>query len=319
MRLTVDTLNKSFGDKHVLKDLSFESKGGAFGLLGRNGSGKTTTIRIIMDIFPADSGTVLFDGKPLRSFKGRIGYLPEERGLYPKRPIVEQMAYIGALRGMKAADAKKRGLELLKRLDAEEHYKKKLDTLSKGNQQKIQLAIALINDPELVILDEPFSGLDPVNARTLKELVTELAAEGRTIIFSSHQMASVEEFCSELCIINAGHPVMSGNLRQIKKSYPRNRILLVPQDENAEALRQTVLAQEALRGLTEKAETNAQGCVVTLRRPEDKGRLLQVVADAGHEIDVFKVMEPSLEEIFVEKCGQDTAAQADGSGGKGHA
>ena len=311
MRLTVDTLNKSFGDKHVLKDLSFETKGGAFGLLGRNGSGKTTTIRIIMDIFPADSGGVLFDGKPLRDFKGRIGYLPEERGLYPKRPIMEQMAYIGALRGMKVADAKKRGLALLERLGAEEHYKKKLDTLSKGNQQKIQLAIALINDPELVILDEPFSGLDPVNARTLKEMVTELAAEGRTIIFSSHQMASVEEFCSELCIINQGQSVMSGNLQQIKKSYPRNRILLVPQDEDSEALRRVVLDKAELRGLTDKVEVNLQGCVVTLHRPEDKGRLLQVVVDAGRGIDVFKVMEPSLEEIFVEKCGQDVTEKAD--------
>jgi len=309
MRLTVDTINKSFGEKHVLKDLSFEANGGAFGLLGRNGSGKTTTIRIIMDIFLPDSGGVLLDGKPFAQYTGRIGYLPEERGLYPKRPIVEQMAYIGALRGMKAADARKRGLALLERLGAEEYYKKKLDTLSKGNQQKIQLAIALINDPELVILDEPFSGLDPVNARILKDMVNELVAEGRTVIFSSHQMANVEEFCNDLCIINAGETVLSGSLRDIKKSYPRNRIMLVPQDENMEALRQTSLTHAAVSGLVETAEVTAQGCVVTLKRAEDRGVLFHAMAGAGHELDVFRVMEPTLEEIFVEKCGDAQAEE----------
>jgi len=304
MHLSVNRINKSFGDKHVLKDLEFEVNGGAFGLLGRNGSGKTTTIRIIMDVFPPDSGAVLLDGKPMSKFTGRVGYLPEERGLYPKRPIQEQMGYIGALRGMKAADAKKRGLTLLEKLGAEEYYKRKLDTLSKGNQQKIQLAIALINDPELIILDEPFSGLDPVNAKVLKDLVSELVREGRTVLFSSHQMASVEEFCDDLCIINSGEIVLSGNLRQIKKTYPRNRVLLVPQDENFTAMAESIRANAALASMVASAEASAQGCVVTLHQENDKAALLRTVTEAGHvDLDVFRVMEPSLEEIFVEKCG----------------
>ncbi|MDR2615828.1 MAG: ATP-binding cassette domain-containing protein, partial [Oscillospiraceae bacterium] len=201
MELIVDKLNKSFGEKRVLRDISFTVRpGSAFGLIGRNGSGKTTTIRIIMDLFPADSGTVTADGVPSGKVSGRFGYLPEERGLYPKRLISDQMTYIGQLRGMTVSDARRRSVELLERLEAGEYYKKKLDTLSKGNQQKIQLAIALLNDPEIIILDEPFSGLDPVNARILKELVTQLAHEGRTIIFSSHQMAHVEEFCDDICM-----------------------------------------------------------------------------------------------------------------------
>jgi len=313
MKLTVNRINKSFGDKHVLKDLEFEVNGGAFGLLGRNGSGKTTTIRIVMDVFPADSGAVLLDGKPMSKFTGRIGYLPEERGLYPKRPIVEQMAYIGALRGMKAADARKRGLQLLEKLGAEEYYKRKLDTLSKGNQQKIQLAIALINDPELVILDEPFSGLDPVNAKVLKDLVSELVKDGRTVLFSSHQMANVEEFCDNLCIINSGEVVLAGNLRDIKKTYPRNRVLLVPQDENSGKLAQSIQTHSALAGMVESAEAAAQGCVVTLKNPDDKSSLLRTVTETsglGLDLDVFRVVEPTLEEIFVEKCGNAPVEEA---------
>ena len=304
MKLSVNRINKSFGDKHVLKDLEFEVNGGAFGLLGRNGSGKTTTIRIIMDVFPPDSGAVLLDGKPMSKFTGRIGYLPEERGLYPKRPIHEQMGYIGALRGMNAADAKKRGLQLLEKLGAEEYYKRKLDTLSKGNQQKIQLAIALINDPELVILDEPFSGLDPVNAKVLKDLVAELVREGRTVLFSSHQMANVEEFCDNLCIINDGQIVLAGNLREIKKSYPRNRVLLAPQDGDYAGLSQRILSHGALSVMAESAEASAQGCIVTLKNPDDKSALLRALTEnSGLDLDVFRVVEPTLEEIFVEKCG----------------
>jgi len=311
MQLSVRRINKSFGEKHVLKDLSFEVNGGAFGLLGRNGAGKSTTIRIIMEMFLPDSGEVLINGKPAHSYLGKIGYLPEERGLYPKRVIADQMAYIGALRGMRVADARKRGLELLTKIGAEEYYKKRLDTLSKGNQQKIQIAIALISDPELVILDEPFSGLDPVNAKVLKDLVTELVAQGRTVIFSSHQMSYVEEFCSDLCMIDGGEIVASGNLAALKKSYPRNRILLVPEQGDASVLAKAVLSQDSLKGVVTGATADARGCMVTLKHPNDKTQLFNVLAQSGVDIDVFKVAEPSLEEIFVEKCGGvDAAVQA---------
>jgi len=205
MELTLRGIHKSFESNHVLKGISFSAKNkAAFGLLGRNGSGKTTTLRIIMDIFSPDSGEVLIDGVTNKKTKVRIGYLPEERGLYPKRIVSEQMIYLGQLRGLSARDAKSDAEQLLHKLDATEYYGKRLDTLSKGNQQKIQLAIALMGDPDIIILDEPFSGLDPVNAKTMKELVSELVSREKMVVFSSHQMENVESFCDDICIINHG-------------------------------------------------------------------------------------------------------------------
>jgi ABC-2 type transport system ATP-binding protein len=305
MQLIAEGVNKSFGTNHVLKDIAFTANSGvALGLLGRNGSGKTTTIRIIMGMFPADSGTVMIDGAESKKFGNRFGYLPEERGLYPKRVIADQMAYIGELRGMSAADARRRSLLLLEELGAGEYYKKKLDTLSKGNQQKIQLAIALINDPEIIILDEPFSGLDPVNAKTLKDLISGLVKEGKMVIFSSHQMSHVEEFCDDICMINDGRVVLHGNLKQIKKSYTRNRILLVPEDENAEALREKIGAIQGLSGEITEIKAATRGCAVTLRDEKDKPTLFNALAQSGIDVDSFAVMEPTLEEIFVEKAGE---------------
>jgi ABC-2 type transport system ATP-binding protein len=303
LEIIVDRVNKSFGDKHVLRDIGFTVRSGStFGLIGRNGSGKTTTIRIIMDLFPADSGTVMVDGVPSGRVSSRFGYLPEERGLYPKRVIADQMAYIGQLRGMTAADARRRSVELLERLEAGEYYKKKLDTLSKGNQQKIQLAIALLNDPEIIILDEPFSGLDPVNARILKDLVTQQAKAGRTVIFSSHQMSQIEEFCDDICMIDAGQVVLSGNLREIKRSYPRNRLLISPGDGDEEVLRR-MLDESDAAALLQSAEHTPRGTLAALRDENDRGRLLSLIVGAGVKIDSFTVVEPTLEEIFVEKAG----------------
>ena len=205
MELTLRGIHKSFESNHVLKGISFSAKNkAAFGLLGRNGSGKTTTLRIIMDIFSPDSGEVLIDGVTNKKTKVRIGYLPEERGLYPKRIVSEQMIYLGQLRGLSARDAKSDAERLLHKLNATEYFGKRLDTLSKGNQQKIQLAIALMGDPDIIILDEPFSGLDPVNAKTMKELVSELVSREKMVVFSSHQMENVESFCDDICIINHG-------------------------------------------------------------------------------------------------------------------
>lgn len=309
MELTLDKINKSFGKKHVLKDIAFTARSGAaMGFLGRNGSGKTTTIRIIMDIFPADSGTVSIGGRPIREFDGKIGYLPEERGLYPKRLISEQMAYLGELRGMKARDARERGLKLLKRLGAEEYYSQRLDTLSKGNQQKIQLAIALINDPEIIILDEPFSGLDPVNARILKDVVGELVSEGRMVIFSSHQMGYVEEFCDDICLIDDGACVLGGNLRQIKKTYPRNRILLTPENDDFNDFKRRISASNDLQRIIQSMTATDKGFLIALKNAEDKVSLFNTVAQTGVAIDAFQVVEPTLEEIFVEKAGGEYEA-----------
>ena len=203
MILEVKNIRKSFGDKEVLHGVSFQVESGkALGLLGRNGAGKTTTIRILMDVFHANSGEILLDGRQFQPRKHQIGYLPEERGLYPKRTVIDQMVYLATLRGMKPGEARVSAKKWLERLEVAEYETKKLETLSKGNQQKVQLAATLVNNPDMVILDEPFSGLDPVNSQILKDVVNELINDKRLVIFSSHQMSYVEEFCDNIAIIN---------------------------------------------------------------------------------------------------------------------
>ena len=227
MILELRSIDKSFGEKVVLEGISFTAEGGkAFGLLGRNGAGKTTSIRILMNVFPADSGEVLIDGKPIDYDKIGIGYLPEERGLYPKKPIIDQLVYFAELKGMSAKDAVKAVDLWLERLGMTEYRNKRLDTLSKGNQQKIQLITSLAHDPEIVILDEPFSGLDPVNAMLLKDVVKEQIGRGKIVLFSSHQMSYIEEFCDSIAIINAGKVAVSGDLCEIKRRYPRDKLVV---------------------------------------------------------------------------------------------
>ena len=227
MVLELRNIEKSFGEKQVLKGVSFRAEGGkAFGLLGRNGAGKTTSIRILMDVFPANGGEVLMDGKPIDYQQIQIGYLPEERGLYPKKIILEQLVYFAELKGMRHKDAVKAVDYWLERLGMTEYRNKRLDTLSKGNQQKIQLVTALAHDPHIVILDEPFSGLDPVNAMLLKDVVKEQIAKGKIVLFSSHQMNYIEEFCDSIAILNAGKVVLSGDLHDIKRNYTRDRLVV---------------------------------------------------------------------------------------------
>ena len=210
MKLEVKDIRKTFGDKEVLHGINFAVESGrALGLLGRNGAGKTTTIRILMDVFHANSGEILLDGKRFIQSKHQIGYLPEERGLYPKRTVLDQMIYLAALRGMKSREAKESAMKWAKRLEVDEYVARKLETLSKGNQQKVQLAATLVCNPEIVILDEPFSGLDPVNSQILKDVVSELIREKRLVIFSSHQMSYVEEFCDDIAVIDHGQVVMA--------------------------------------------------------------------------------------------------------------
>lgn len=296
MRLTAENITKSFGAKQVLKgiDLGVES-GRALGLLGRNGAGKTTMIRIIMQVFPADSGRVLLDGKPLDTNRIKIGYLPEERGLYPKKVILEQLLYFAALRGVSARQAKKDALRLLDRLGMGEYANKKLDTLSKGNQQKIQLIATLICDPQIVILDEPFSGLDPVNAMLLEDLVKECIQQGKIVFFSSHQMNYMEEFCSEIAILNQGKIVLSGNIREIKRGYERNRLLI--STRQAENVRQWASALPA-ELVTQVGEQEGD-LLVTLADVGQKDAFLSALTAQGFDIDGFRVYEPSLNDIFV--------------------
>lgn len=296
MRLQTENLTKSFGEKQVLKGVSFSVESGrALGLLGRNGAGKTTTIRIIMQVFSPDSGRVLLDGQPLRTDHVKIGYLPEERGLYPKKPIFEQLLYFGKLGGLTKKQAAENAERLLKRLGMAEYRDKRLDTLSKGNQQKIQLVATLITDPDIVILDEPFSGLDPVNAKLLKELVQEMIAAGKLVLFSSHQMNYIEEFCNDIVILRDGKAVLSGDIGEIKRGFDRRTVEIVTTDGAAVAS----FLQEHKSDAVQRAELSENLVTVTLAHAEDKAALYALLTDCADKIDAFRVKEPTLNEIFV--------------------
>ena len=290
MLLVLKNIDKSFGEKKVLKGVSFVAESGkAFGLLGRNGAGKTTSIRILMNVFPADAGEVLTDGKPIDYDKISLGYLPEERGLYPKKLIIDQLVYFAELKGMKRTDAVQSVDRWLKRLELYEYRNKRLDTLSKGNQQKIQLITALAHDPQIVILDEPFSGLDPVNAILLKDVVKEQIARGKIVLFSSHQMSYIEEFCDSIAILNAGKVVLHGDLREIKRNYVRDR--LVVRTDNPEQIK-----ADFKDGCTVQEDGSL---ILRLASPNDKQTAMKHLAEK-YDIDEIKVFEPSLNDIFVE-------------------
>ena len=290
MVLELKNIEKSFGQKKVLKGVSFRAESGhAFGLLGRNGAGKTTSIRILMDVFHADSGEVLLDVKPLDRASLKIGYLPEERGLYPKKKIIDQLVYFAELSGTPHKAAVESVDRWLSRLGMYEYRNKRLDTLSKGNQQKIQLITALAHDPQIVILDEPFSGLDPVNARLLKNVVKEIIEKDKIVLFSSHQMNYIEEFCDRIAIINDGRVVLHGDLYDIKRSYPRDRLLV--RTEQPEKVR------EAFGDTCRDGEQGA--LIVQLSSAEEKNAAMEKLLGLC-DIDEIKVHEPSLGDIFVE-------------------
>lgn len=289
MVLELKNIEKSFGDKKVLKGVSFRAEGGkAFGLLGRNGAGKTTSIRIMMNVFSANSGEVLFDGAPINYNKVQFGYLPEERGLYPKKKIIEQLVYFAELKGMRHSDAVSSVDYWLNRLGMAEYRNKRLDTLSKGNQQKIQLITALAHDPEIVILDEPFSGLDPVNAILLKDVVKETIAKGKIVLFSSHQMNYIEEFCDSIAILNGGQVVLTGDLHEIKRDYPRNRLVV-------RSLQSDAIVAE-YKDACQRGENGE--LLLTLDDPNEKMNTMKRLT-GNFDIDEIKVYEPSLNDIFV--------------------
>lgn len=293
MILELKNIDKSFGEKEVLKGVSFSAEGGkAFGLLGRNGAGKTTSIRILMNVFPANGGEILIDGKPIDYDKVGIGYLPEERGLYPKKIIIDQLVYFAELKGMSTKNAVKAVDYWLGRLGMSEYRNKRLDTLSKGNQQKIQLITALAHDPDIVILDEPFSGLDPVNAMLLKDVVREQIAKGKIVLFSSHQMSYIEEFCDSIAIINAGKVAISGDLHEIKRQYPRNKLVV-----------STTKPEAIQASLGEACTVREDGSLlIRLSNPSEKQSMMKQIVE-NYDIDEIKVFEPSLNDIFVEYAG----------------
>lgn len=304
MRLEVKELRKSFYEKEVLHGISFSVESGkALGLLGRNGAGKTTTIRILMDVFKANSGEILIDGKKFEPRNYQIGYLPEERGLYPKKKVTEQIVYLSELRGIPAKKAKESTKIWLKKLGIEEYADKVLDSLSKGNQQKVQLAQALVCDPEIVILDEPFSGLDPVNAQILKYTVRELISQNKLVIFSSHQMSYVEEFCEEIAIINKGEIVLSGNLKEIKKEFGNNRLILSANNLTLDDLKS--ICEEKFNDLVIVNEVKKDYLILELLDNKTKNQLLENILKENIDIEKFSMYEPDLTDIFVKKVGEE--------------
>ena len=293
MVLELKNIEKSFGEKKVLTGVSFKAEGGkAFGLLGRNGAGKTTSIRILMDVFPANSGEVLIDGQPIDYNKIGIGYLPEERGLYPKKIIIDQLTYFAELKGMGRKAAVQSIDYWLGRLGMTEYRNKKLETLSKGNQQKIQLITALAHDPDIIILDEPFSGLDPVNAMLLKDVVKEQIAKGKIVLFSSHQMSYIEEFCDSIAILNNGVVALHGDLHDIKRDYPRDRLVVKTETPDA------IIADF---GASCTVMDNGD-LMIRLGSPSEKKTTMTRLVE-NYDIDEVKVYEPSLNDIFVEYAG----------------
>lgn len=295
MALIVNQLTKSFGDKKAVDHLSFQmQEPGVFGLIGTNGAGKTTTIRMILGIMRADEGSATWDGTVISRETLQFGYMPEERGIYMKNRVMEQLVYFGRLRGMSGGAAKESALRYLKRLGMEEYKNVQVEKLSKGNQQKIQLIATLIHDPQLIFLDEPFSGLDPVNTEVLRGLLQELIEEERYIVMSSHQMSTVEEYCKDILILHHGQTKLSGNLREIKKGYGHTNLVVscdVNIDETAEHFGLEVL------------EKRANETEYRIKGDDMAHALLAHMLSQGFYPNKFEIREPSLNEIFIEKVG----------------
>ena len=309
MKLEIKDITKSFGDKQVLHGISFEVQSGrALGLLGRNGAGKTTTIRILMDVFRANSGVVLLDGEKFNQRKHLIGYLPEERGLYPKKKVIEQMVYLGRIRGISKSEAVANSKKWLKRLGVLEYENAKLETLSKGNQQKVQLASTLVCDPDIVILDEPFSGLDPVNSRILQDVVMELIGQNKIVIFSSHQMSYVEEFCKDIVIINKGDVVLSGDLDNIKREFGKNQLIVSAVDKTLDDLENII--NEHMSDILEITGRTKEELIIKNVADVSRKQILSKFISENIEIERFETYKPSLNDIFVSKVGDADEKEA---------
>ena len=293
--IQIEKLRKVYSSKVAVDDVSFEvDKGVIFGLLGPNGAGKTTTIRMILNIILPDSGRVLFDGVPFsEETKSRVGYLPEERGLYKKNKVGDTIEYFGSLKNMNRLDIKKQAKYWLEKFDIKDRVTGKVEELSKGNQQKIQFIISVLHKPDLLILDEPFSGFDPVNQDLLKDLLIELKKSGKTIIFSTHQMEQVEKLCDRICLINDGKVVLSGNLNDVKKQHGNNSVKLSFSGD-ASFIKDYPNVKHI------NAFENYAEMIVT-----DKFVFKNFIDDANKKLEIksFQIAEPSLHSIFVEKVG----------------
>jgi ABC-2 type transport system ATP-binding protein len=287
-------VTKAYESKIAVNNLSLSIDAGQmFGLLGPNGAGKTSSIRMIMGITIPDSGSISLFGKPFdRQSLERVGYLPEERGLYKKMKVLDQLVFFGELHGLTAAEARKRATDWAKRMEIDESLPKKTEELSKGMQQKIQFISCLLHDPGLIIMDEPFSGLDPVNAVLLERTLLELKDEGKAIVFSTHRMDQVEKLCDSICLIDKGKAVLSGKMREIKGSYERNRVIVEFEGSSAFLSSEEIAEYNSFSGHVE----------IRLKEHGDAQKLLHEAA-AVATIFRYELVEPSLEEIFIKTVG----------------
>jgi ABC-2 type transport system ATP-binding protein len=299
----LQNVRKAYENKVAVHGLSFKIEPGTmFGLLGPNGSGKTSSIRMMIGMTVPDSGSVSLFGQPFsRSQLKRVGYLPEERGLYKKMNVLDQLVFLGQLHGLDAATATKRSYAWCERMEISEAIPKKTEELSKGMQQKIQFIAALLHEPDLIIMDEPFSGLDPVNATLLQDTLVDLRKEGKAVLFSTHRMDQVEKLCDSIALIASGHLVLSGSMREVKSSYPRNRIQIV--FEGADAfLKHPAIAE---------AKNYSGHAEIKLAPATDLGAAAQDVLSQAltmARVSRFEVMEPTLEEIFIERVRSNEPA-----------
>lgn len=308
MKLELCKINKSFSGKHILKDVSFAVEGGrAMGFLGRNGAGKTTTLRALMDVFRPDSGEFLLNGETFKRDDVKIGYMPEERGLYQDIDIITQLTYIGMLKKMESSSARQAAMSWLERMELGDYAKSKLSTLSKGNQQKVQIIQAIINDPDIAVFDEPFSGLDPVNAQVLKEIIREFIDKGRIVIFSSHQMGYVEEFCDDVSFIKDGRIILAGSLDEVKKNLGQNRIR-ISSDDNQRL--ESILFQEREELAISELDRDKKSIIVRLEDGGQSNKLVQKLIGRGLTVESFGPYRPSLEEIFIRLDKEDEDARA---------
>jgi len=295
--LALRSVSKKFDEFVAVDDLSLEVRAGRiFGLIGPNGAGKTTTIRMIVNILAPDAGRIeLFGEQMSERLQDRIGYLPEERGLYKKMRVGEQLRYFGELKGLTAREAETRLERWLKRLKLSEWKMHKTDELSKGMQQKIQFIATVMHEPDLLILDEVFSGLDPVNAELMKDVLLELKAEHRTIIFSTHMMSQAEELCDDICLINRSRKVLEGSLREVKSSFGRRAVAL--RAEGGDAVLKDARLVAGVKSYGDYVE-------VVLAEEADAQELLRRLVEGGARVTRFEQVEPSLHDIFLQKVGE---------------
>jgi ABC-2 type transport system ATP-binding protein len=294
LTVKLDRVCKSFGEFVAVNDLSLAvSAGRIYGLLGPNGAGKTTTIRMVVNITAPDSGRIdLFGGRITEAVQDRIGYLPEERGLYKKMKIGDQLRFFAALKNLSGREAEQRIDDWLARVKLSDWKNKRSVELSKGMQQKIQFVSAVLHNPDLLILDEPFSGLDPVNVKLLKEIVLELKTAGKTIIFSTHQMELAEEICDDICLLNRSRKVLEGSIREVKRAFGRNAVAL--RFEGGDGVLDD-------RTLVSAVKRYSDGVEVLLAEKASAQVLLQRLVATGAIIGRFEMIEPSLHDIFIEK------------------